>query len=50
MHPSSEQHQSILNNGNDKTNRYNSIDSHNSFDDGIDHWSSAPRLIIFFSF
>jgi len=50
MHPSSEQHQSILNNGNDKTNRYDSIDSQNSFDDGIDNWSSAPRLIIFFSF
>jgi hypothetical protein len=50
MHPSSEQHQSILNNGNDTTNRHDSIDSHTSTDDGIDNWSSAPRLIIFFIF
>jgi hypothetical protein len=40
---SSEQHQILLNNVNNPTNRHDSIGSHTSTDDGIDHWSVAPK-------
>ena len=36
-------HQPLIDNGNNASNRYDSIDLHNSDDDMNENWSAAPK-------
>ncbi|CAF1363793.1 unnamed protein product [Adineta ricciae] len=38
-------HQPLIDNGNNASNRYDSIDLHNSDDDMNDNWSAAPKIL-----